>query len=260
MRTTTRIDMHVHTRGSDGWGSPEAIRDAALAADIDGLCLTDHHLTMTKESVEVAACCREAGLLVFHGCEYSTEWGHLLVYGVNIAELKPSRYPPMQEIINRVTDAGGVAIPSHPYHGYKRMLGENVARLRRVRALEVANGQRAVLTPAVNQKALREARRRRLWGIGGSDAHDPTWVGLAYTEFQGIIETTHDLLRALKRGTFRAVTARTRVEEMRRSQIAKWKAAKIDTMHRLGLTDLDTVAKAGQFGGDGEHSSSGILH
>lgn len=222
-RKTTRIDLHVHTRGSDGWGSPEAIAENAVEAGLDGLVITDHHLTYTREGLEVAEACREAGLWVFHGCEYSAAEGHLLVYGVPVESLRLGRYADMQKVIDLVTEFGGVAVPAHPYFGYRAKLGDQVHRLRRVRALEVANGQRAVKEPGANRRALRAANLGSRKGTGGSDAHDPAYVGVCYTEFQGNIRSSWDLVKALKRGDYRAVTQHARVRKILESTLAFWK-------------------------------------
>ncbi len=41
-------------------------------------------------------------------------------------------------------------------------------------------------------------------GTGGSDAHNPKYVGICYTEFDGEINTEAQLVKALKTGTYRA--------------------------------------------------------
>ena len=292
-RLTTRIDMHVHTRGSDGWGSPDDIAENALEAGLDGLVITDHHLTYTKEGLEVARACREAGLLVFHGCEYSAAEGHVLVYGVPIEELRLGRYLDMQKVIDLVVEFGGVAVPAHPYFGYRAKLGDGLRKLRRTRAVEVANGQRAVKDPGANRKALRAANLLSRMGIGGSDAHDPAYVGVCYTEFRGNIRNSFELTKALKRGSFRAVTQHARVRKILESTLSFWKS-KADPFAQLrrldGLTKvreeadrcwtenemkteldrlidrnrrvraLDTSELPGHFGEDDERGGTGNLH
>jgi predicted metal-dependent phosphoesterase TrpH len=271
-RRTTRIDLHVHTRGSDGWGSPEAIAAQAVQAGLDGLAITDHHLTYTAEGLEVAAACREQGLLVVHGCEYSAAEGHVLIYGVPVEELRLPKYADMQKVIDLAKEFGGTAIPAHPFHGYRAQLGQRVYQLRRIRAVETANGQRAVRGPGANKKAKQAAKRRSWLGIGGSDAHDPAYVGVCYTEFQGVLESSAAVLQALKRGQFRAVTRQQQARELLDGSIKFWKerAARAGCRESrwtryAGLldqvADLDTGMGLAHFGGDDEsRSGSGSLH
>lgn len=234
-RMTTKIDLHTHTKGSDGIGTPEQIVKYAVEAGLDGICLTDHHLTYTPESLEVAKACREAGLLVIHGCEYSTAQGHLLIYGVNVEDLELGLYPDMQEVIHDVNYRGGACIPAHPYKGYRRKLEDAVLELYDIPAIEVANGQCTFQCPDKNTKAVKAAQEMQTYGTGGSDAHNPRHIGLTYTEFQGVITCEREFLTALKCGEFRAVTARKRVKE----ELARRRKA-----HRKFLEEEKDLKKA----------------
>lgn len=248
-RKTTKIDLHTHTRGSDGIGTPEQIVKHALAAGIDGICLTDHHKTYTPESLEVAAALRKAGLLVIHGCEYSTAEGHLLVYGVNIEDLKLGFYPEIQTVIDEVNRRGGVCVPAHPYKGYKRRLEDEVKKLRGVRAYETANGQCTYQKPEANRKAVRAAQDKGKLGTGGSDAHNPRDIGLTYTEFQGIITCEREFINAMKRGQFRAVTSRKRVEAelaRRRASYRVSRKSADDLFEQYRFTALDRAEESRQ--------------
>lgn len=213
-RKTTRIDMHVHTRGSDGHGSPQDIVRGAKRAKLDGLCLTDHHLTYTAESLEVARALRQAGLLVFHGCEYSTSWGHMLIYGVNVEDFSWGYYPSPRRVIREVNAAGGLCVPAHPYKGYRKFYGDRVGSITGVAGIEVANGKCAFQNPVVNRKASRIADVYAMGMFGGSDAHRPRQIGLCYTRFDSVIRTEADLLLAMSScGKFRAVTSKKLVQE-----------------------------------------------
>lgn len=200
-----KIDMHTHTRGSDGVSSAAEIAAAAVKAGLDGICLTDHHKTYTAESLEVAAACRGQGLRVFHGCEYSSLDGHVLVYGCNIEDLGLGSYAPMQAVLDAANAWGGVAIPSHPFaFGHnKYTLGTGVYRLRGLVALEGINGQCEVQMPKANGEARAAAVWMSLRMTGASDAHHARYVGCAYTEFDQDIRTDRDLVHALTYGTYR---------------------------------------------------------
>jgi predicted metal-dependent phosphoesterase TrpH len=241
-----KIDLHVHTRGSDGIGSPVEIAKAAKAAGLTGLAITDHHLTYTAEGLEVARECRKLGLDVFHGCEYSTDDGHLLIFGVNVEELALGRYPKMQEAIQKVNKAGGVAIPAHPYKGYKRLLGHKVLKLKGIKAVEGANGQCAVKNERANNLAKNAGRSRKLGLTGGSDAHFPKHVGICYTKFDTEVRTEKDLLKALKSGKFKALIARKSV----RKEKSRLEELKLETLEsKLAVQRLKMKRKRAEMDG-----------
>lgn len=250
-RKTTKIDMHVHTKGSDGWGSPESIVRYAKRARLDGLCLTDHHLTYTSESLEVARALRQAGLLAFHGCEYSTAWGHLLVYGVNVEEFKWGYYPSPKRVIRDVNAAGGLCVPAHPYKGYRRFYGDRVKLLTGAVGLETANGRCAFQNPLVNRQAALIAKEHCMGTFGGSDAHSPMHIGLCYTQFDVVIRTEADLLAAMRvNGEFKAVTARKLVQE---AMGHERRAASLRRRAGKGLV-LDRYPEIMQVSGDGNRT------
>ena len=207
-RKTTRLDLHVHTPGSDGSGSPEQYVRAVLAAGIDGLVITDHHHTYTAGGLRVAQACRAAGLTVLHGCEYSTANNHCLIYGVDVDELGLGEYPPMQEVIDRVNAAGGVVVPSHPYKGYRLILGDDVYGLHGIAALEGVNGQAAFQNPVWNRQANKAAKKMRLQMTGGSDAHSLSDIPSCATHFERKISNVEELITELRAGRFSAVNLR----------------------------------------------------
>jgi len=216
-RKTMKIDMHVHTKGSDGWGSAEEIAEYAVERGLDGVCITDHHKTFTKAGDEVARECAAAGIRVFRGCEYSTKDGHCLIYGLDVELLGLGKYPSMQEVIDKVNAAGGAAVPAHPYHGYKFRLGDKVMELKGIAGVEVRNGQNAVRSPWENDEAVRVAREMGISGIGGSDAHDPKYVGVCFSQFDGWIHSDKELAAALREGRkVKAVRNRRAVKAIKR--------------------------------------------
>lgn len=232
-RKTTKIDMHVHTKGSDGWGTPESIARYAVERGLDGLVITDHHRTITPESDAVAARCREAGLLVFRGCEYSTSEGHVLIYGVIAENLELPRYPEMQFVIDRVNEAGGVAIPAHPYHGYKYKLGDKLLDLEGIKAVEVRNGQNEVRAPWENDEAREVVKASEWASVGGSDAHDAKYVGVCFTEFKGTVRTEKQLLKALRQGKHVARRNNRAIRVLTRARMA-WLAEEERKKKELG--------------------------
>jgi hypothetical protein len=75
------VDFHVHTPGSadakpENYGTPDDIVDAALAADLDAIVITDHNTASWVDAVREAA--KLTTLTVIPGVEISTAEGHLL--------------------------------------------------------------------------------------------------------------------------------------------------------------------------------------
>ena len=91
-----RIDLHTHSRASDGTQAPGELVRAAAAAGLDVLGLTDHDTADGwDEAVEAAA---TRGITLVRGMEISTRHAggrgvHLLAY------LPDPTYPPLVEAL-----------------------------------------------------------------------------------------------------------------------------------------------------------------
>ncbi|HEX7239317.1 MAG TPA: PHP domain-containing protein [Longimicrobiaceae bacterium] len=80
-----RIDLHLHSRASDGHLTPTALVDAAVAGRLDVIALTDHDTVAgVRDAVEAG---RERPIRVIPGIEVSTLHGeaeiHVLGYHVD---------------------------------------------------------------------------------------------------------------------------------------------------------------------------------
>jgi 3',5'-nucleoside bisphosphate phosphatase len=77
-----RIDLHTHSRISDGTQAPAELVRAAAAAGLDVLGLTDHDITAGWD--EAAEAAQAAGIALVRGIEISTRYRgsgvHLLAY------------------------------------------------------------------------------------------------------------------------------------------------------------------------------------
>ncbi len=119
-----RPEAHLHTQ-------PEDIVEAALAAGLDAIALTDHNSARGIDSIREAAARR--GLVVFPGTEITTRGGHLLavfeqetpaavitglVRALGFDEAKEGQgYEEskvwLDEVARLVTERGGLAIAAH---------------------------------------------------------------------------------------------------------------------------------------------------
>lgn len=219
-----KIDLHLHSKGSfDSQAEPKDIVQAALDAKLDGLVVTDHHYTHNAGSVETLELARQAGLICFLGCEYSSLDGHVLVYGVDIRALRLGMYETMQEVATRALELGGVAVPAHPHS--PRSKGVVTGRLHTLRGLittiESPNGELARSGGTKNASALAEGAALGLATTGGSDAHYASRVGATYTEIAGPLQYEWDLVQALLEGRCKGVVNADKPVE-------KWKAPQYD--------------------------------
>ncbi len=226
MRKIIRLDIHVHTPSSDGkTKDPKAYIKAIKKANLDGICITDHHVSGGEASRAIQKEIRAAGLLCFMGCEYSTNNGHCLIYlphGMDVDMFGWGKYPPMQRVIWDVREVGGVAIPSHPFYGYKKQLGDDVFRMQDLLALETYNGKVATECHAdYNKDAYDAAELMKIPGIGCSDAHDARDIGLSYTEFYGSIRYPGDFLKALTCGDYQAIEDSKRIRAAKKAYSAE---------------------------------------
>ena len=200
MNAVSKVDLHSHTRGSDGRGTPAQIALAARRAGLDALCLTDHHTNTTTEVAAVADALLAVGVHPILGTEYSTEQGHLLVFGLVVPPYRWGTYPEMQTVIDDVNRMGGACVVPHPFKGYKRALKEHLVKVRGLCGVEAINGQIGGPKDFQNASAAKAAKRMGVPTVGSSDAHDPDDIGRVYTEFDGHVRTTADLVTALRSG------------------------------------------------------------
>lgn len=227
-RKTTRIDMHSHTRGSDGVGTPEQIVRHAVESGIHGLCLTDHHASFIDDNAEVwkvAQALREADIFPIVGCEYSTKQGHLLIFGPRIPAKHFGMYPDMQDVIDWANKFGGACVVPHPYQSYKYMCGDKLAQMEGLAGVEVLNGQVERRRAEDNVKARKKAEELGIPMTAGSDAHMPHDIGCVYTEFEGRIRGERKFLDALRAGDFRPVRNEKLIEKLAAERKKRYAAA-----------------------------------
>ena len=167
-----RFDLHVHSSFSDGRDGVEAILEAAVEKNLDGIAITDHDTI--EGSFEAERIVRERGLdiMVIPGVEVSTSDGHLLALGIR--EL-PTKGKSPEETIEFVHDRGGITIVSHPYHVFRHAM----YRIPDCDAVEVYNSK--YIFGIANWWAKRKAEKLGLPMVAGSDAHMAKTVGLGVT-------------------------------------------------------------------------------
>lgn len=120
------INVHMHTRYSDGHGSHADIGQAALRAGLDAVIVTDHNVWVSGPEDYFTDGERRMLLLVgeeVHDRARDPQKNHLLIFGAE-KELAPLGHTP-QAVINGALQAGGMAFLAHPYDPAAPAIGES---------------------------------------------------------------------------------------------------------------------------------------
>jgi predicted metal-dependent phosphoesterase TrpH len=198
-----RVDLHVHTLASDGVDGVEPVIEAAVAAGLDAVAITDHERVDAALAGRAMAEGRDWPIEVIVGEEISTRGGHLV--GLYLRRrIRPWRS--LKDSIARVHEQGGLAIIAHPLPPYPLCASEGTIRRLMDEADPVFHPDALEgFNPTVARAPLARWSRRApalaeelgLAAVGGSDAHRALDVGSTATIVarDGDIETS--LRRAL---------------------------------------------------------------
>ncbi|NJD59199.1 MAG: hypothetical protein FIA98_07355, partial [Anaerolineae bacterium] len=109
------LNLHMHTRYSDGSGTHAGIASDAMKAGIDALIVTDHNVWVNGLQGYIKEADRQVLVMVgeeIHDQARDPQKNHLLAFGVN-RELATYAYDP-QLLIDTIAKAGGLAFIAHP--------------------------------------------------------------------------------------------------------------------------------------------------
>ena len=169
-----KLDLHIHSQYSeDAIGSPKDIIRILKKKGLQGMAITDHN---TVNGGLKALKIKPKEFVVIPGVEISTKEGHILA--LNVTE-NIQRHLCVEETVEKILDAGGIPIPPHLFRNMSGIKKEKLKKIHtKIPAIEVFN---SCSLPQTNLKTAIEAKEFSLGGTGGSDAHDPKYVGYAYT-------------------------------------------------------------------------------
>ena len=216
------IDLHTHTQplSHDSDLTPDELIEAARAASLDAVCLTEHDFTWDSDKVRDLA--RRHEFTVLHGIEVNTDDGHFLAFGLDRYVYGMHRTAELARIVD---EAGGALVAAHPYRrqlpfelrdegDWTEPLERAVANpaYRYVCAIETLNGRGRERENAFSQ-ALGE--RLGLPAVAASDAHQRSDVGRYATAFQRDIADVPDLVRELNAGRFQPRLLASRRADLR---------------------------------------------
>lgn len=109
------VNLHMHTRYSDGGGSHHDIAAAALKCGLDAVIVTDHNVLVQGFEAYYKNNQRKVLMLIgqeIHDQDRDPQKNHLLVFGSG-QDLATLADDP-QALINAVKDAGGLSFIAHP--------------------------------------------------------------------------------------------------------------------------------------------------
>jgi hypothetical protein len=210
------IDLHLHSEASDDSRAPveaylKILQRKRSERPLDGFVLTEHR--KFDPHADYRDLEDRYGLRILRGAEVETEYGHVLIYGVNADILRRFDFAdvrlPAQQVITEVERMGGIAAPCHPGRVNVGLCAhyETKPPLEGVVAVEALNGGSKT---AENDRVKDLMTQYGYHGFGGSDSHLVSFIGVCATEFDVDVEDEQDLVAALKRGAYRPVDFRSR--------------------------------------------------
>ncbi len=206
------LDLHSHSvKSDDGRARVESychwIRKRQVP--IDGFVLTEHR--QFDDESDYRALEDESGLLILKGSEVETDYGHVLVFGVNEDLLHAFDFTDIRldlaTVVREAARCGGIAVPCHPGRPTVGLCAHYEERgpVDDVRIIETRNGGSRI---GEDEAAIALAEKHGYPGTGGSDAHLVSQIGRCATSFPVGIDSIEDLVAALKTGDFKAVTCK----------------------------------------------------
>lgn len=204
------LDLHNHSIVSDDGRAKvenycQWIRKREIP--LDGFVLTEHR--QFDDVSDYRALEDEYGILILKASEVETDYGHVLVFGVNDdmrAAYDFTRIDlPLEQVLRETERCGGVAVPCHPGRPRVGLFDHFEAKgvVAGVRVIETLNGGSRGEEDA---RALALAQAHGYRGIGGSDAHIVSQIARCVTRFPREIRDGEGLVESLRAGDFEAVS------------------------------------------------------
>ncbi|ADC48007.1 PHP domain-containing protein [Methanobrevibacter ruminantium M1] len=193
-----KFDPHIHSVFSgDSRSEPIDILIQAQKIGLDAIAISDHNEIKGSRLARSIP----GDIIVVPSIEISTEKGHML--GLGVDEIIPKGLSAV-ETVDRIHDAGGLAIVPHPFSYYRHGLFCNVDSNLGVDGVETKNAR--YIFGYSNKQAQTLAERKRLARLGASDSHFLESIGDAYTEVNTKgYDSVDGILKAIKHRRCRAM-------------------------------------------------------
>lgn len=186
-----KFDPHIHsTYSGDARSEPLDIIKQARKIGLDAIAISDHNEIKGSRLAR-----KEVGdLIIVPSIEISTSKGHML--GIGVDEIIPKGLSAV-ETVDKIHDAGGLAIVPHPFSYYRHGLFCKIGRDLLVDGVEVKNAR--YIFGYSNKQAETLAKEKNLATLGASDSHFLDSIGDCYTEVNTRGEDSVDgILKAIK--------------------------------------------------------------
>ena len=171
MGTQVKADLHVHTIYShDSVITSKDLIFYAKKSGLTAVAVTDHNQVEGARKIA-----RETNFLIIPGTEVSSREGHIV--GLNVQELIPTGLT-ADETVDKIHQAGGIAIACHPFVLFKGSLGKHATA--KFDAVETLNAS-AFPFRSASRKADQLAERLGLPKVAGTDAHYGPVIGRTFT-------------------------------------------------------------------------------
>ena len=215
------LDLHCHSDASEDSRAPletylKWLQRKRDLLPIDGIVLTEHR--QWNPRADFRALEDRYGILVLRGAEVETDYGHILVYGVNDDMTRRFDFAnvrlPAQDVVREVARMGGVAAPCHPGRPTIGLCEHYDSKppLEGVVAVEALNGGSR---KGENERVQALIDRYGYGAFGGSDAHLVSLIGICATAFETEVHSVEALVAALQTGRYRPVDFREQVRAAR---------------------------------------------
>jgi predicted metal-dependent phosphoesterase TrpH len=204
------VDLHSHSIVSDDGRAKvenycQWIRKKSIP--LDGFVLTEHRLY--DDASDYRALADEYGLLIEKASEVESDYGHVLVFGVN-ADLRAAFDfgtigLPLALVVRESERCGAIAVPCHPGRTKVGMCAhvETKGHVDGVQVIETLNGGSR---GTENADAAGLAEHRGYHHIGGSDSHIVSHIGRCATRLPDGISNMDGIVAALRDGACEAVS------------------------------------------------------
>ncbi|MBI4514840.1 MAG: PHP domain-containing protein [Deltaproteobacteria bacterium] len=208
------LDLHCHSEASEDSRAPvetylKWLQRKRAEVPIDGIVLTEHR--QWDAHADYRHLEDRYGFLILRGAEVETDYGHVLVYGVNPDITRRFDFTDVRlsarQLIPALTEMGGIALPCHPGRPTVGLCEHYQSKppLDGVVAVEALNGGSR---RGEDERVQALIERYGYKACGGSDSHLVSFIGICATEFERTIGTVEDLVTELREGSYRPVDFR----------------------------------------------------
>ena len=214
------IDLHVHTTyGSEcSCLDPKNIIKSCKNKGIEGCCITEHDTVWDKEKLELLT--YEDDFLIIRGMEVSTDYGHILVFGLNHYISGIHRVDKLKKVVE---ESGGVMILAHPFRmhvssylsGYTKTKVSTVEEISKHPIYKLVDGLELYNSSSTQEEISLTKEIANIFNLrltGGSDAHSIESIGNCVSVFEKMIKNEEEFITELKAGRFVAKDLRRNFE------------------------------------------------